>query len=248
MNALLNIMPRGLILALGFLTRIPMPALPDFREEELSDSARWFPLVGLFIGLLLLLMVELGGNHPLLAALLVLLIWVGITGGLHLDGAADLADALGAAHRDPERLLAVMKDPHTGSFGVIAIASIVLTKLITVAVIVESDISLWSLLLIPAWGRLGAIFWSQTLPALAPGSGERFKWEVADKVLLFWGGVLFVVTWLQVTLLFAFVCVAALLMWRTYLQWRLGGMSGDCLGAGIEYSECIMLMAVALLC
>lgn len=240
---------RGLILAFGFLTRIPMPALADFRDEELSSSAVWFPLVGLTIGLLLILAALLGATaSPWLAALLVLLIWIGISGGLHLDGAADLADALGAAHRDPDRLLAVMKDPHTGSFGVIAIVAILLTKLVTVTWIVESPaISLWPLLLIPAWARLGAIFWSQTLPAIAPGSGERFKWDVAESRLLGWGALLFLCTWIAVSLLFALSAVAALLLWRAYLKWRLNGMSGDCLGAGIEYCECLMLLAVGLL-
>lgn len=240
---------RGLILAFGFLTRIPMPALADFRDEELSSSAVWFPLVGLTLGLFLLLGALLGSTANLwLAALLVLLIWIGISGGLHLDGAADLADALGAAHRDPDRLLAVMKDPHTGSFGVIAIVAILLTKLVTVAWVVESpDINLWPLLLIPAWARLGAIFWSQTLPAIAAGSGERFKWDVAEGTLWGWGSLLFLGSWITVSLLFALSAVAALLLWRAYLKWRLGGMSGDCLGAGIEYCECLMLLAVGLL-
>jgi len=240
-------MPRGLNLALGFLTRIPMPALPGFREEELSSSAVWFPLVGLAIGLLLML-VALSASNPWLAALLVLLVWIGITGGLHLDGASDLADGLGAAHRDPERLLAVMKDPHIGSFGVIAIVAILLTKLVAVAAIAEAPVAnFWSLLLIPTWARFGAIFWSQTLPAIAPGSGERFKWNVPSVALWGWGALLLLGTWMLTSLTFALACAAALLLWRSYLKWRLGGMSGDCLGAGIEYAECAMLIVAGLL-
>jgi len=240
---------RGLILAFGFLPRIPMPALADFRDEELSSSAIWFPLVGLTLGLLLMLVALLGATaNPWLSSLLVLLLWVGISGGLHLDGAADLADALGAAHRDPDRLLAVMKAPHTGSFGVIAIVTILLAKLVTVAWIVESPaISLWPLLLIPAWARLGAIFWSQTLPAIATGSGERFKWNISESTLWGWGVLLFLASWITVSLLFALAAIAALLLWRAYLKWRLNGMSGDCLGAGIEYCESLMLLAVGLL-
>lgn len=239
-------MPRGLILAFGFLTRIPMPTLSDFKEEELSDSARWFPLVGLAIGLLLIL-IAYPSSNSWLAALLVLLLWIAISGGLHLDGAADLADALGAAHRDPERLLAVMKDPHTGSFGVIAIVSILITKLIAVSIIIESDTHLWPLLLIPAWARFGAVFWSQTLEPISAGSGERFKWNVPENTLLSWGALLFIVTWIVASLPFALACIAILLLWRAFLKWRLSGMSGDCLGAGIEYSECAMLLAAGLL-
>lgn len=240
---------RGLILAFQFLTRLPMPEIFGFKKEELSSSAIWFPLVGLCIGLLLMFAALLGGSaSPWLAALLVVLAWIGITGGLHLDGAADLADALGAVHHDPERFHAVIKDPHTGSFGVIAIVAILLTKLVAVAWIVESpEISLWPLLLIPAWTRLGAIFWSQTLPAIAPGSGERFKWAVPENRLWGWGALLFVLTLFAVSLLFTAAVITFLLLWRAYLKWRLGGMTGDCLGAGIEYCECLMLLTVGLL-
>jgi len=242
-------MPRGLILAFGFLTRLPMPQLADFKKEELSSSAIWFPLVGLSIGLLLLLAAWLGlSSSPWLAALLVVLLWTGITGALHLDGAADLADALGAAHRDPKRLHDVMKDPHTGTFGVVAIVAILLTKLVAVAWIVESpQIELWALLLIPAWARLGAIFWSQTLDAIAPGSGERFKWDMPENALWGWGILLFLMTWITVSFLFGVVALAALLLWRFYLKWRLSGMTGDCLGAGIEYCECLLLLTLGLL-
>jgi len=242
-------MPRGLILAFGFLTRIPMPALADFKQEELSSSAIWFPLVGLSIGLLLILVALLGITaSPWIAALLVVLLWLGISGGLHLDGAADLADGLGASHRDPERLLAVMKDPHTGAFGVMAIVAILLTKLVTVAWIVESpDIDLWVLLLIPAWARLGAIFWSQTLEPLAAGSGEAFVWQVDAKIYWIWSAALFLLSLIFVSFMFALAAVGALLLWRSYLKWRLSGMSGDCLGAGIEYCECLMLLAIGLI-
>ena len=240
---------RGLILAFTFLTRLPMPKLDDFEDKELSSSANWFPLVGLAIGLLLMFAAYagMGANHWL-AALLVMLVWAGVTGALHLDGAADLADALGASHRDPERFHAVMKDPPTGAFGVVAIVAILITKLVAVAWLVQSPgISLWVLLLIPAWARLGAIYWSQTLDAIAPGSGERFKWDISERVLWSWGGLLFLLSWLAASLLFALSAIAALLLWRAYLKWRLNGMTGDCLGAGIEYCECFMLLAVGLL-
>lgn len=239
---------RGLILAFGFLTRLPMPAVDGFHEQELSSSARWFPLVGLAIGILLLMAALIGTTaNPWLASLFVLLAWTAITGGLHLDGASDLADGLGASHSDPERLYTVMKDPHTGSFGVITIALILICKLVTVAWLVESTTSLWILLLIPAWARLGALYWSHSLDAIAAGSGERFKWNISEKPLWLWGISLLLLTWLSTSLLLAIACAISLLIWRSYLKWRLGGMSGDCLGAGIEYSECLMLIAAGLL-
>lgn len=240
--------PRGLILALGFLTRLPMPKLVDSKEDELSSSAVWFPLVGMVIGLLLVAAAMIGSSNPWLAALLVLLVWIGVTGALHLDGASDLADALGVAHRDPERLLAVMKDPHTGSFGVVAIVITLLTKLVATASLVESaDGALWTLLLIPAWARFGAIYWSHVLEPIAAGSGERFKRKLSEQMVWGWGAILFVTTGIMLSWVLALIAVAILLLWQGYLKWRLNGMTGDCLGAGIEFCECAMLLALGLL-
>ena len=110
------------ILAVQFLTRLPTPQLREFRPEWLADAARWFPLVGLLLGGLLLAPIWPASLvDPWLAAWAGLLGWALLTGGLHLDGLADLADALGAAHRNRERFLAVLKDPHLGSFGVLTL-------------------------------------------------------------------------------------------------------------------------------
>ena len=240
-------MPRGLILAFGFLTRLPMPALVDYKKVELSSAATWFPVVGFTLGLLLVIAAQLGlsANHWL-GALCVLLVWTSVTGALHLDGAADLADALGASHRDSERLLAVMKDPHTGTFGVVVIISILITKLVSVAWLLESGGSLWLLLLIPAWARLGAIYWSDSLKPLAEGSGENFAWQLPENTLWFWGMALFFVSLIMVSFVFALLAMGALMLWRAYLKWRIGGMTGDCLGAGIEYCECALLLVMGL--
>lgn len=240
---MISILPRGLILAFGFLTRLPMPQLVDFKKEELSASAVWFPVVGLTLGLLFILAAWLGiQSNAWIAALLVLLVWVGVTGALHLDGAADLADALGASHRDPERLLEVMRDPHVGTFGVVAMVAILITKLVSVAWIMESAQTWWVLILIPAWARLGAIYWSQSLDALAAGSGETFAWQIPENTLWIWGVCLALFSLFAVSLSFMLIALLSLVLWRSYLKWRLGGMSGDCLGAGIEYCECAMLL------
>jgi len=239
----------GLILAVQFLTRLPTPQIDDFRQEELSRSAVWFPVVGLIIGLFLVIAAWLGASAgPWVAALLVVLVWTGITGALHLDGAADLADALGASHRASERFLSVLKDPHIGTFGVVVLISLILTKLISAAWLMQSpDSTWWVLLLIPAWARLGSIYWSQSLKPLAAGSGEQFAWKIQENTIWLWGAGLLLLSWVTVSLLFALIAIAALLLWRAFLQWRLGGMSGDCLGAGIEYCEGAMLLLACVL-
>ena len=101
-----------------FLTRIPVPGVADFSPLDLSRSAAWFPLVGLIVGVLVALATfALGHRSHLLAAAVGVVAWVWLTGAMHLDGLADLADALGASHRDPQRFLAVLATLTWGRSG-----------------------------------------------------------------------------------------------------------------------------------
>jgi adenosylcobinamide-GDP ribazoletransferase len=233
---------RGLILAIQFLTRLPTPALADFKADDLARSAIWFPLVGLLLGLLVAGAVWLGCRvDPWLGALLGLLAWVGLTGALHLDGLADLADALGAAHRDRDRLLAVLADPHLGVFGATALFLQLAAKLVLLMLIGKSGL-FWPLLLVPAWGRLGTLLWAR-LPPLKPGLGERFAWNISIRAVAAWGVALAAASIPSPALLAAPLLI---LGWRAYLLARLGGMTGDALGAGVEWLETGLLLALVL--
>lgn len=235
---------RGFFLALQFLTRLPVPAVRDFQADELARSAAWFPLVGLLLGgLLALLGLAVRPFDPWLAALLVLLAWVWLTGGLHLDGLADTFDALGAAHRDRERFLQVLSDPHVGSFGVIALVLQLAAKLVLLGVAFGHGVPLLALLLIPAWARLGALWWAQSLAPLKPGLGERFKWQAGRWLPWVWLVLLLVASLPFVGL---WLAPLALWFWQRFLLLKVGGMTGDCLGAGVEVSESLLLLAVVI--
>ena len=100
---------RTFVHALQFLTRLPAPALSEFDPKDLSRSAVWFPVVGLIVGGFVAFGVWAGGHvSPWVGALIGLIAWIGITGALHLDGLGDVADGLGASHRDPARFLGVL--------------------------------------------------------------------------------------------------------------------------------------------
>lgn len=235
---------RGLILAVQFLTRLPTPALKDFRPEMLAGAIVWFPLVGLLVGSLVTGAAWLGTRvDPWLGALLALAVWVGITGALHLDGLADLADALGAAHRhaDPEarreRLLAVLADPHLGVFGAVALFLQLLAKLVLLMLAAKAGAYL-ALVLVPAWARWGVLVWSR-LPSIKPGLGERFAWRVALAPILVWCLALVLASLETPALVAALLFVLA---WREFLRRRLGGMAGDALGAGVEVQESLLLL------
>lgn len=235
---------KTLILAIQFMTRIPTPQVRDFRPEMLVACARWFPLVGLLIGGALLAAVWPASRvDPWLAAWAGVLVWALVTGGLHLDGLADVADALGAAHRDRERLMIAMKDPHLGSFGVLTLILHLAGKGVLLMLLVRG--SHWAaLLLIPAWARLGVLYW-QTLPALVPGMGEQFSWALPRRARLGWLVLLLAASaWLVPVLLLA---PLAIWLYRRWLLRTLGGMSGDCLGAGVEVVELALLLLVAVI-
>lgn len=238
-------MMRSLRVAAQFLTRLPVPRVRDIQPRDLSASAAWFPCVGALIGLVVWAAHRsLTGLDAWIGSLAALLAWIWITGGLHIDGAADLADALGARHRRPERFLEVLKDPHVGAFGVLAIVTIALAKLVGLHALANDPQAAAALILIPAWTRYGAVVWSQTLPPLASGSGERLGLAAAPAMHWAWG-----IGLTGASLLWApraLMAAPALAAWWLYLRLRVGGMNGDALGAGIEWCEAGALLLVAL--
>ncbi|ODA68276.1 Cobalamin synthase [Methyloligella halotolerans] len=225
-----------------FLTRLPTPPIRDFRQDDLSRSAIWFPAVGLIIGVLLAIAVWLGGQlSPWLGGLFGLILWVWVTGALHLDGLGDVADGLGAAHRAPQRFLEVLRDPHIGAFGVIAIVVQLMAKLVLLGLLAGPEF-LPALLLVPAWARWGPLIWSLMVPPLAGGTGERFSWSIDWPTVATEGVVLGILSlWLAPSLLLAFIIVPAI---SFYWLNRIGGITGDCLGASVEVTESLLLLVL----
>lgn len=233
---------KPLILALGFLTRLPVPRVAA-DEDDFARAIRLYPVAGLAIGLIVVAAGWLGAQvDPWVGALAALAAWVGVTGALHLDGLADLSDGLGAAHGDRSRLLSVMADPHIGSFGTIALVMQLLAKLVLMHAIPPSD---WAmLLLIPAVARIGPLVWARWLPPLKPGGlGAMVERAVRPVDLIVWAVALAVLTGVWPLFAMAVPAIAGLALWFRY---RLGGVTGDVHGAGIELTETVLLLGVAL--
>ncbi len=228
---------KRLIVAIQFLTRLPTPRVAS-NAEDFAGSMRWFPAVGLVIGAILAGAYWLGAMiDPWTGALAALAAWVMVTGALHLDGLSDLADGCGAAHGDRSRLLAVMADPHVGSFGVVAIALQLIAKLVLLHALGPS----WpALILIPFAARIGPLFWARWLPSLHAGLGARFAEAVRPADLIAWTVLLLAAAWFVPGLLAAVLLVPA---WMLWLRWKIGGISGDGHGAGIELVETGLLLA-----
>jgi adenosylcobinamide-GDP ribazoletransferase len=234
---------RSFLRAVQFLTRLWVPSPAVFDPSDLSRSAMWFPVVGCLVGAVVAAAVWAGAqSSPWIGALLGLVAWVWVTGGLHLDGLGDVADALGAAHRSPERFLEVLRDPHIGAFGSMALTLQLIAKLVLLSVVAAQP-ALAALVLIPAWARWGGLVWGVTVPPLAGGTGERFTWHIDTRGVIAEGVVLALLSlWLAPVLLAALPIVAGI---GAYWRYRLGGVTGDCFGAGIEVTETMLLLLIA---
>lgn len=238
----------GLILALQFLTRLPMPRVST-DADRFAAAIRWFPAAGLVVGAIVAGAGWLGALiDPWVGAAAALAAWVLVTGALHLDGLGDLIDATAAAHKraDPaarrEALLAVLADPHIGSFGVVAIVVQLLAKLVLLHAIVGAG-ALPLLPAVAAAARIGPLAWARWLPPLHAGLGSRFSDAVRAVDLILWSAAL-----LAAALLLApglAIAAPAIGGWMLWLRHRIGGVSGDAHGAGIELVETMLLVALA---
>lgn len=233
--------------AVQFLTRLPTPRIDVFDPSELSRSAFWFPLVGALIGAIVGTALWFGAlASPWIGALLGLVAWVWVTGGLHLDGLGDVADALAGAHRTPERFLQILRDPHMGAFGTMAITLQLIAKVVLLGVLAmatPASALVAPLVLIAAWARLGPAVWSIAVPPLAAGSGERFSQHLDPRVVAAEAAVLALLSaWIAPVLFAAVIVIPGI---AVYWRYRLGGVTGDCLGAGVEVTETIFLLLLA---
>lgn len=230
----------GFILALQFLTRLPTPRVKA-GDRDFAASMRWFPAAGLLIGLTVAGAAWVGALiDPWTGALAALIAWVAVTGALHLDGLADLADATGAAHRDRKRFLAVLADPHVGSFGVVAIVLQLIAKLVLLHGLIAAT-AFPALVLVPFAARIGPLVWARWLPPLHAGLGARFATAIGIRDVIGWSALL-----AAAALIAPAMTIAPLLIggWWLWLRQRLGGVSGDGHGAGIELVETGLLVAL----
>lgn len=237
--------------ALQFLSSLPirLPGMPA--PQELGRSLLFYPLVGLlFGGLLWALNWLLLGTPALLHAALLLSVWVVLSGGLHLDGLADSADAWLGGFGDRERTLTIMKDPRSGPIAVVTLVLVLLLKFTALLALIDQH-SMAGLILAPVIGRSALLGLFLNTPYVRSGGlGQALADHLPRK------------TGLQVLLLSALACVliggwsgvvalvlaALMFFWlRQVMLRRLGGTTGDTAGALLELLEMAVLVGLALL-
>ncbi|MEV5021739.1 adenosylcobinamide-GDP ribazoletransferase [Sphingobium sp. LMA1-1-1.1] len=231
---------KRLVLAMQLMTRLPLPAL-NVDEHDFAAAIRWLPATGMAVGLIVAGGAGLGMRiDPWVGALSGLVAWVAVTGALHLDGLGDIADAAGAAHGGRTRLSAVLADPHIGSFGAVAIGLQLLAKLVLLRSWLES-FPLWMLAVVAMVARIGPLFWTRWLPPLHEGLASRFRAGWRPEPCVLWSMLALVACLREPALLAAIPLIP---LWGLWLRSRVGGISGDGHGAGIELLESALLLAM----
>ncbi len=233
-------------IALQFLTVLPIKLSTPPSAKQNGQSLLFYPVVGLLIGLILfgfsVILVKL---PTLFIASIILVLWIWLTGGLHLDGLADTADAWVGGFGDPERTLKIMKDPACGPIGVLSLIVVCLLKFAALYVLLEQHLAVF-LILIPAIGRSVALFlFLTTAYVRAQGLGSSITDSIPKRAI--W--MVFVIT-LTLLLVFewlgliAFICFlgSAFYLRRLFIQ-RIGGITGDTIGAAIELIETGVLLS-----
>jgi len=233
------------LVALQFLTIMPVRLSVSHHEAARRYSLVWYPLVAALIGLLLAGCAWLGHDIDTdLMAVLLLLLWITMTGGLHLDGLADTADAWIGGHGDRERTLSIMKDASCGPIAVTAIVMLLLLKYVGLSLLLAQDA--WFLIfMVPVFARLATMVVVLHVPYVrADGLGSSLA---ADSPrMLSWGAI--------ATALLLLVCLAPLpamiglaltvvtgSIVVVLANRRLGGMTGDIYGALIEITEAALV-------
>lgn len=238
-----------LLIALQFLTCLPIRLAGMPTAAQMGRSLLWYPLVGFLLGLLLCgLNTLLAATPSLLHAALLLTAWVVLSGGLHLDGLADSADAWLGGLGDRERTLLIMKDPRSGPIAVVTLALLLLLKFTALVALLEQG--QWTALLLAPWlarGLLPLLFLT-TAYVRAGGLGQALA-EHLPRQTLPW---LLAVHGLAIAAFGAAGWLAlglglALFAWlRRLMNARLGGTTGDTAGALVELVECAVLVGLAL--
>jgi adenosylcobinamide-GDP ribazoletransferase len=237
-------------IALQFLSSLPvsLPGMPTPRES--GRSLLFYPAVGVLFGLILLgLNALLAGTPELLHAAILLAAWVLLSGGLHLDGLADSADAWLGGFGDRERTLTIMKDPRSGPIAVVTLVLVLLLKFTALVAMIDSQASL-ALVLAPLVGRSAMLGLFLCTPYVRAGGlgqalADHLPRPAGQNILA--GCALGCVLIAGMSGLFALAAAAACFFCLRHLMLkRLGGTTGDTAGAMLELLETVVLLAMVL--
>ena len=253
-----GVCPRAALVALQFLTRLPLRIEPPPSPRETGLSLTWYPVVGLALGMVLWSIALAVSRLPaFLGAAIVLVAWVLITGALHIDGLADTADAWIGGHGDRERTLRIMKDPRSGPVALAVVNCVLLLKFAALAALATHlYASPWRDPRLAAGCILPSLLARAAIPLLFAHTPYVRAEGIAQDLTAhqFRGAGLFVVALTALATLAACGTLGAVALGAAAIAYgiirrglvrRLGGFTGDGAGALIEAIEAACLVAIA---
>jgi len=242
-------MTAGLHLAFSFLTRLPVPTREKYGEEDFKNSFIYFPVVGLAIGFMAALIsaaLIYAGAREFITAFLILAFIIAVTGGLHIDGLADTADGF-MGGTDGRESLRIMKDSHVGSFGVAAVALVLVGKFAALWTCLETGLSLSIVVpfVLSRW-VMTAVSVNARYPRRT-GTGKHFVGKITMP-----GFALSTVLALVITvslagyygILLLVVAAGVAYGFRRLSDKKIEGVTGDVLGAANEVAELVLLSLI----
>jgi len=240
---------KSFFLALQFLTVIPLQIKGQIDDEDFGKSLLYFPLVGLILGGILAISIYIFRMFPpLVMAALLITVSIFLTGGLHLDGFSDTCDGLYGFHL-PEKRLEIMRDSRTGVMGVIGLVCLLILKFSLLAHIPFA--SLWKVLVMMTvfsrWAQVIACYGSkyprQEGKARLFIEQARLHYVVTGGLLVFF---LFLLLAPGKGLIVFFGALIIVSLFIKYIRKKIGGMTGDTIGATNEIAEVAALLLTAL--
>lgn len=264
-------MPDGLRLALTTFTVVPVRGPSDLTRRTARHAVLLAPLVGLGLGLVaaavtfLLREAAPSSDPALLPAVAAVVVLALLTRGLHLDGLVDTADGL-ASYAPPEKARAIMKQPGVGALGVATLVLVLAVQVAALVACIHGGHGTASLLVATVTGRLAVVgACTRRTPAASPdGLGAKVAGTVPRNLPLVYAGVVALLAGVaevfdertspltdrfqdagQVVVALVVGLVAARLV-RTHCVRRLGGVTGDVLGALLEITTAVVLIVVSL--
>jgi adenosylcobinamide-GDP ribazoletransferase len=237
-------MIKQLIILIQFMTRIPVFVNVEYDEEKLGKSIKYFPLVGAIIGIFLYGINILAGKiteNRQIAAIIIIIAEIFITGLIHIDGLADTADGL-FSYAEKEKILEIMKDSRVGTNGAVALILYFMTK-----VILLSEIRPEYIILYPVISRMST--------SINAGLGEYARKNGMSNGIIGKNGKKEAVISIIITMILSFIILKAkgliilifailfILLLMKGVKRKIGGITGDTMGASLELTSILVLLA-----
>ena len=237
-------MIKGFIILLQFMTRIPVPVKVEYDEEKLGKAVKFFPLAGLIIGLFLFAVNFLAGkviDNRQITAVIIIMAEILITGLIHIDGLADTADGL-FSYADKERMLEIMKDSRIGTNGTVALILYFLAKAVFLTAVKPEYIILYPII-------------SRMSTSINAGLGEYARKKGMSNGIIEKNGKKDTVISILITAVLSFailglkglivlaLAILFILFFMENVKRKIGGITGDTMGASRELTAVLVLFA-----